>query len=74
MKAKISTDQERRIIDDFATEILTKRREGNKPEDTVIEFRNDRQTGSIYWIRNHRGCCCFTQQEIYWNRIKTGIF
>lgn len=42
MSNKISTDAERRIIDDFAKEIDTKKILGNVPEHDVIEFRNDR--------------------------------
>src|SRR6266542_286067 len=42
MGNKISTDAERRIIEDFAKEIDTKKILGNVPEHDVIEFRNDR--------------------------------
>lgn len=42
MSNKITTDTERRIIDDFAKEIDTKKEPGNVPENDVIEFRNDR--------------------------------
>jgi len=45
MSNKISTDTERKIIDDFAKEIKTKAEKGTNPEKTVIEFRNDRQRG-----------------------------
>ena len=45
MTGKISTDETRKVIEDYAEEISIKKREGNKPEDTVIEFRNDRQSG-----------------------------
>ncbi|MGQ0829981.1 MAG: hypothetical protein ACT4ON_16460 [Bacteroidota bacterium] len=45
MSNKISTDTERKIIDDFAKEIKTKAEKGANPEKTVIEFRNDRQRG-----------------------------
>ena len=53
MNNKISTIMERRIIDYFAKEILSKREDGSKPENTVIEFRNDRKIGKtrpIYFI------------------------
>lgn len=42
MSNKITTNAERRIIDDFAKEIETKIEPGNVPEHDVIEFRNDR--------------------------------
>src|SRR3972149_4909317 len=45
MSNKISTEIERRIIDDFANEINSKKETGAKPENTVIEFRNDRKIG-----------------------------
>lgn len=45
MTNKITTDKERKIIDDFAKEIADKKELGSKPEDTVIEFRNDRIIG-----------------------------
>src|SRR5436190_19190047 len=45
MSNKISTDIERKIIDDFAEEIKAKAERGANPEKTVIEFRNDRQRG-----------------------------
>jgi hypothetical protein len=41
--SKISTGEERIIIKDFAKVITNKKIDGNVPEDTVIEFRNDRQ-------------------------------
>ncbi len=53
MTGKMSTDQERRIIDDFAKEISARKEPGPKPENTVIEFRNDRQiprTREIYLV------------------------
>jgi hypothetical protein len=45
MSNKISTDAERKIIDDFAKEIKSKAEKGANPEKTVIEFRNDRLRG-----------------------------
>lgn len=42
MSKKISTDIERRIIEDFAKEIETRKIIGSVPEHDVIEFRNDR--------------------------------
>jgi hypothetical protein len=45
MAVKISTDQERKIINDFAKEIDRKKLRGAKPENAVIEFRNDRKSG-----------------------------
>lgn len=42
---KISTDAERKIIDDFAKEIKAKAERGANPEKAVIEFRNDRKRG-----------------------------
>jgi hypothetical protein len=45
MSNKISTDKERKIIEDFAIEITSKKELGSKPEHTVIEFRNDRKIG-----------------------------
>lgn len=45
MSTKISTDAERKIIDDFAKEIKSKAEKGANPEKTVIEFRNDRLRG-----------------------------
>jgi hypothetical protein len=42
---KISTDETRKIIVDFAREISKKKRPGAKPEKTVIEFRNDHRDG-----------------------------
>ena len=50
MSDKISTDRERKIIDDFATEIEIRREPGSKPEHAVIEFRNDRKIGKIRGI------------------------
>lgn len=41
MSNKFSTDPERKIIDEFAKEIKTKRNKGSKPEKAVIAFRND---------------------------------
>jgi len=46
MSEKISTDLERKIIEDFAAEIRTKAEKGSHPEKTVIDFRNDRQRGA----------------------------
>ncbi len=46
MSEKISTDVERKIIEDFAAEIRTKAEKGSHPEKTVIDFRNDRQRGA----------------------------
>jgi hypothetical protein len=43
MTGKISTDETRKIIEDFAKAIAIKKIDGHVPEDTVIEFRNDRQ-------------------------------
>jgi len=45
MTGKISTDETRKIVEDFAREISIKKRPGAKPEKTVIEFRNDRING-----------------------------
>jgi hypothetical protein len=53
MNNKISTVMERRIIEDFAKEISLKKELGSKPENTVIEFRNDRKnrkTRPIYLV------------------------
>ncbi|OGU11595.1 MAG: hypothetical protein A2X61_16565 [Ignavibacteria bacterium GWB2_35_12] len=44
-KKQITTDAERKIIDDFAKEIQTKAEDGSHPTKTVIDFRNDRQRG-----------------------------
>ncbi len=45
MSNKISTDKERKIIEDFAKEIKAKAEKGTHPEKTVIDFRNDKQRG-----------------------------
>jgi hypothetical protein len=45
MSNKISTDAERKIIDDFAKEIYDRKYTGAKPENAVIEFRDDRKIG-----------------------------
>jgi len=45
MSTKISTDPERKIIDEFAKEIKAAAEAGPSPEFTVIDFRNDRQKG-----------------------------
>lgn len=45
MNNNISTDAERKIIADFAIEIKSRRDTGSKPENTVIEFRDDRRVG-----------------------------
>lgn len=53
MNNKISTVMERKIIEDFAKEICLKKELGSKPENTVIEFRNDRKnrkTRPIYLV------------------------
>ena len=42
---RISNDETRQIIEDFAREISIKKRPGAKPEKEVIEFRNDRING-----------------------------
>ena len=42
---KITTDETRKIIEDFAKEISRKKRAGTHPEKTVIDFRNDRRDG-----------------------------
>lgn len=47
MTSKISTDANRKIIDDFANEIKGKKEKGANPEKAVIEFRNDRQRGKL---------------------------
>lgn len=39
----MSTDETRKIIEDFAKAIKIKRIDGHLPEDTIIEFRNDHQ-------------------------------
>lgn len=45
MSNKISTEVERRVIDEYAKEIKAKAETGSHPEMTVIDFRNDRQRG-----------------------------
>lgn len=45
MSKKISTTPERKIIDDFAKEINIRKITGSKPENAVIEFRDDRKIG-----------------------------
>ncbi len=45
MTGKISTDETRKIIEDFAKEISKKKISGAHPENTVIDFRNDRRDG-----------------------------
>jgi hypothetical protein len=53
MNTKISTSVERKIIEDFAKEVCQKKELGSKPENTVIEFRNDRKnrkTRQIYLV------------------------
>jgi hypothetical protein len=45
MSPKISTDAERKIIEEFAKEIKAKRQKGSKPEKAVIAFRNDELHG-----------------------------
>lgn len=45
MNDKISTNAQRKIIENFAEEIKGRKETGSKPEHTVIEFRNDRKIG-----------------------------
>jgi hypothetical protein len=56
MSNKLSTPDYRRIIDDYADEINTKKILGNVPEHDVIEFRNDRiikKARQIYLVPVH---------------------
>ncbi len=45
MSEKLSTNDYRRIIENFAKEIKERKETGSKPEDTVIYFRNDKKVG-----------------------------